>query len=143
MELLKNAGLFILTGLGWLLLEVLGQVALEALAALGWVAVRGAPVREPLHPALLSISWGVVGVGGGAITLLFQPERMTPPAPILGLSLVVGPLLTGAATHLLGRSWRERGRHPPQAFNFAAGAGFAFGVALARFSYLVLHWPWG
>jgi hypothetical protein len=44
---------------------------------------------------------------------------------------------------MLGTWWRERHESPPQAFTFSAGAGFGFAMALARFSYLVLGWPFG
>lgn len=140
---MKGFGLLVLAGLGWLLLELVVQIFGELVLGAGWAAVRGAPSREPAHPALLAAAWGAAGLIVGALTILALPERVTPPAPVLGASLVLAPLLVGGTMGLLGRRWRERGRTPPQAFTFAAGATFAFAVSLVRFSHVVLGWPFG
>jgi hypothetical protein len=75
--------------------------------------------------------------------LVALPKRVTPPGPLLGISLVIAPLLTGTVTHALGARWSERAKNPPHGFTFVAGASFAFMMSLTRFSYIVLHWPLG
>ena len=56
--------------------------------------------------------------------------------PFRGVSLLLSPLGTGLAMHILGEFWSNRGKERPALFSFRAGAAFAFGMALVRFLYL-------
>jgi hypothetical protein len=124
-----------------LVLEIVAQVVFELLAAFGLEAFLP-PARHDREdpPVLASLGQLVLGVCAGGLSLFIVGWRVTPRGPVPGLSLILSPLGTGAAMHLLGEHWRDRGRFAPRLFSFRAGAIFAFGMALVRFLYL--EWGW-
>ena len=82
-----------------------------------------------------------MGVIAGVVSLLIFGQRLAPPSPFPGISLVLSPLATGIAMHWIGEFWSEREWDRPALFTFRAGAVFAFGMALVRLVYLELGWP--
>ena len=124
-----------------LVLEIIGQVLFEFVAALGWESLKDSARRErESTPVLSGIGHLLLGVSAGALSLLIIPRRLTPRSPLPGLSLVLSPIGTGIAMHWIGEFWRERSRDRPILFSFRAGAIFAFGMALVRFVYVELEW---
>ena len=124
-----------------LVLEIIGQVLFEFVAAFGWESLKDSARRErESTPVLSGIGHLLLGASAGALSLLIIPRRLTPHSPLPGLSLVLTPIGTGIAMHWIGEFWRERGRDRPILFSFRAGAIFAFGMALVRFVYVELGW---
>jgi hypothetical protein len=79
-----------------------------------------------------------MGMVAGVVSLLIVGRLA--PYSFRGLSLVLSPLCTGLAMHLIGRYWRTEADNRPTLFSFRGGAAFAFGMALVRFIYLELEW---
>jgi hypothetical protein len=73
-----------------------------------------------------------MGTGAGFVSVLIFGQRLTPRAPIPGLSLILAPLATGALMRWLGRFWARRRGQLPGLFTFHGGAIFALGVVLVR-----------
>src|SRR5262249_3435601 len=124
-----------------IVIEIVGEVTLEFLVTLGWESLGDSmrPTRR-LPPVMTSIGHFLAGLCAGAVSLLVVSRRLSPYSPWPGISLLLAPLGTGLVMHGLGNLWEERGRARPVLFSFRAGAVFAFGMALARFVYIELHW---
>lgn len=120
---------------------MIAQIVSELAWALGWESLKDATRRESeAHPVLAAIGHFLMGVCAGLLSLWVVSKRLTPNAPIPGLSLLLSPLATGFTMHLIGEYWRERGWDRPTMFTFRAGAIFAFGMSLVRFISFEL-WP--
>jgi hypothetical protein len=124
-----------------LVLEILGQILVEAAAALGWESLKASFRREhKSRPVLAGIGFFLMGLFAGILSLLVIGRRLTPHAWVPGLSMVLSPIGTGLAMDSMGEFWQGRGKDRPPLFSFRAGAIFAFGMALVRFVYLELGW---
>jgi len=113
-----------------LLLELLLQVIGEALVDIGVQRVRSPP--DGTRPMLAALGWAVFGAVAGGASGWLVPHRVTSWtfAPIW--SLVVAPLVIGAALHGFGVWRRRRGHTTSQLATFYGGAVCAFGYGLAR-----------
>ena len=113
------------------ILLTVGEVLVE-------VGLRG--VSEPFkhsetrNPILAFIGYGVGGaVMGGLSLLIFPAPLVVGVLGFRGVSLIVSPLLAGAAMSGLGWLRRRQGKRLLRLDRFAYGAVFAFGMALVRF----------
>lgn len=124
-----------------LVLDIAGQILFEVLTSLGWESLKDSvrPERERT-PVLAGFGHFLMGLLAGVVSLLVFGTRLVPRPVIPGLSLILSPIATGIAMHIIGEWWRERGRDRPALFSFWAGAIFAFGMALVRFVYLEIGW---
>jgi hypothetical protein len=87
----------------------------EIAATLGWESLKHSLRREQKATLwLASVGHFLMGAVAGLASVLILDQRLTPRAPIPGLSLILVPLATGAVMRWLG------------------GAVFAFGMALVR-----------
>ena len=125
-----------------IVLEIVGQVLFEFIAAFGWESLKDSTRRErESTPVLSGTGHLLLGLFAGILSLFIVPRRLTPHSPLPGVSLVLSPIGTGIVMHWIGEFWRERGgRDRPILFSFRAGAIFAFGMALVRFVYVELGW---
>jgi hypothetical protein len=124
-----------------LVFEILGQILFEIVLGLGWESLKHASrVERKATPVLAGVGHLLMGLIAGVVSLMVFGRRLTPASALPGLSLVAAPIGTGLAMHWLGGLWNEHGRDRPVLFTFRAGAVVAFGMALARFVYLELHW---
>lgn len=115
------------------LLEMFLEVAGEVLLELGFTGVKEALGRENRNPAIAAIGYLLLGSALGGLSLLIWPHRWMQRGTVPGLSLVLGPFLSGAAMHFWGELRRAQGHNPTNLATFLGGAVFAFGVALVRF----------
>jgi hypothetical protein len=114
--------------LGYLLLDVLGEVLLE----LGIGAFQNTFHRENRSPAVATVGYLIVGAAIGGLSLWVHPARFLQRGTTPGFSLVVAPLVGGAAMHAWGH-FRRRGGHPTTNLaTFHGGAALLFGCALVR-----------
>lgn len=119
------------------IVEVLWQILFEVLSALGWESVKASVGRERRYPRFVAdIGHFGLGLVAGAVSVLVFSWRFIAPGPFPGISLLLSPLGTGLAMHVIGEWWRNRGKEAPPMFSFRGGAIFAFGMALVRFLYL-------
>jgi hypothetical protein len=124
-----------------LLFQVAGEVIFELFVTLGWESLTDSlRPKRPLRPVVASIVLFLLGLCAGAGSLLVVSRRLSPYAPLPGAGLLLAPLGTGVVMQRLGALWEKRGKDRPALFSFRAGAVFAFGMALARFVYIELHW---
>lgn len=124
------------------IIEILFEVVFEfILLTVGEVLVevglRG--VSEPFkhaetrNPVLAFIGYGLGGAALGGLSLLIFPGPLVRGVGFRGGSLIVSPLLAGAAMTGLGWLRRRQGKRLLRLDRFAYGAVFAFGMALVRF----------
>jgi hypothetical protein len=123
--------------------QILGEVLIELLTVFGWRSIADAirPERHA-HPVLATIGQFVLGMVAGILSLLIVRRRIVGPSPVPGLSLILSPIGTGIAMHLLGKLWPPAWGEKPGLMSFWAGAIFAFGMVLVRFVYLEDPWQW-
>lgn len=123
-----------------LVLEVVGQIVVEIAAGLGWESLQAPwrPEREA-SPFLRGIGCFLLGLAGGVLSVLLVNSRLVPQSTLPGINLVLSPICTGIAMHVIGEWWGDR-RRRPALFSFWTGAIFAFGMALVRFIYFELGW---
>ena len=132
---------FLLELLLEVVVQVIGDVVVEFLVAMGWESVVEA--GKPTRPESLFwtyVACFVAGCFAGAVSILIVGQRLTPQSLMPGASLVLAPIGTGLIMRRLGDAWEQRGRRRPVLFSFGAGAIFAVGMALARFTYIELQW---
>ena len=122
-----------------LFIEIVFEVGGELLLELGWSGVKETLGRKNHHPALAALGYLVLGGLLGAASLLVWPERVVRPGPVPGLSLLIGPLVSGVAMHFWGGFRRAQGRSTTNLATFAGGAAFALGCALARLLGMRIH----
>lgn len=115
------------------LFELLLQIVVEILIELGFASVKEALGRKNQNPVLATIGYALLGGALGGISLLMWPARFIRQTIVPGTSLVIGPLLSGAAMHWWGDFRRTQGHSPTNLATFYGGAAFALGVALVRF----------
>ncbi len=117
------------------LLELLLEVVVELVFGLlfGMVVEAIAERWEKGSRTIPLILLALLGIASGFLSATFLPHRIisrrtVPP----GISLLLAPLATGAAMHLIGKGLRRLGRNPTNLATFAGGAIFAFSMALVR-----------
>ena len=89
--------------------------------------------RETRNPVLAFIGYAVAGAAVGGLSLLVFPQSLIPTVGFRGVSLIVSPLLAGAAMAGLGWLRRRQGKRLLRLDRFVFGAVFAFGMALVWF----------
>ena len=106
----------------------------EVLVELGLRGVSK-PFRheETRGPLLAFIGYGLGGAALGGLSLLVFPHPLAGVVGFRGVSLIVSPLMAGAAMTGLGWLRRRQGKRLLRLDKFVYGAVFAFGMALIRF----------
>ena len=121
-----------------LLLELVIQVFVEGLFEVSTHVLSKRSVGPKLVNRFLAaiIYLGLGGLAGVIITLFF-PYRLFRRAPVPGLSLLIIPIL--AALTMVGVGWlrRQQGMQLVRLDRFAYAYLFAFGMALARFTFVL------
>jgi hypothetical protein len=125
----------VLLFLGELIVEVFLSGLLEALWDLASATYKVTYGRKNHHPLLAALGYLALGATIGAGSLLLRPERMAAHTVFPGISLVLGPLLTGGCMRLWGDWRRARGHATTNLATFLGGAAFALGLALVRFGW--------
>jgi hypothetical protein len=111
---------------GEFLLQILFELAAEALSAL-------IHRRNQSGPAVSAVALAFVGAAAGLLSAWLFPHRLIGTRVVVpGVSLLLAPLATGAAMHLLGKRLRHLGQHTSDLATFRGGALFAFSMALIR-----------
>jgi len=87
---------------------------------------------EKISPITATLIYGFLGAFGGGCSLLIFPRHLIHPSRIPGISLLVSPVLTGAAFSTLGSFLRSRRKGTTQIEIFRNGYAFAFGMAFIR-----------
>jgi hypothetical protein len=124
-----------------LLLEIAG-IVLEALLEFGVGASiaalsRSAPVASRTLGKLASgLTYLLFGLMAGWVSVVVLPHPLVPRARIRGLSLVVSPVLTGAAMAASGNALRRKGKRTARIETFGYGFAFALGMAFIRFLFV-------
>jgi hypothetical protein len=116
------------------LLEIAGEFLLQIAFELVAEALTGVIVRRKHSGAAASVI-GPVGIGviAGLLSAWLFPHRLIATRVVIpGASLLLAPLATGYAMHLLGDRLRRLGRYPSNLATFRGGALCAFSIALIR-----------
>jgi len=125
-ELLAELLGFVLEILGEFVLQVIFELATEALAGL-------VHDRKQHSRAVSAIGLVFVGAAAGLLSAWRFPNRLIATRVVLpGASLLLAPIATGVAMHFLGRRLRLLERQPSSLVTFWGGALFAFSMALVR-----------
>ena len=97
--------------------------------------------RRAAHPFVAAAGFVFIGLAGGVVTCLVWPEPIFQPIPRLeGLSILLAPLGTGAATHAYGLWRRAHRRDPSFLATFWGGALVALMMSATRVACtVVLH----
>jgi|GEM_PF-2539938 len=117
------------------------EVAVEALGSLLcselvkvlyrlFVRFIGKRIASAVGMAALLLATGAV-IGGFSVWLI--PHPIVPPSRLHGVSVVLSPLLVGAAAWLIGRLYTDAEHPGTPRQDFWSGAAFAFAMALMRF----------
>jgi len=113
--------------------EIVLQIVFEIAATLGWDSLKHSlPREEKTAPWLASVGHFLMGAIAGFVSVLIFDQRLTPRAPVPGLSLILAPVATGAVMRWLGTLWTRTRGEPPTLFTFRGGAIFALGMVLVR-----------
>lgn len=117
-----------------LIFEILLNVVLEILAEVGLQSVKAAfEKREERNPFLAAFGYLILGLIAGGVSLLLFPHPFRRSQRFHGISLLIIPLLGGAAMSVLGMLRRRRGKSLILLDSFVYGAIFAFAMALLRY----------
>jgi hypothetical protein len=110
------------------------QLLLELLFDTGGRVVRSPfQRRERVHPLLAGIGLLALGALVGVLVSLVFPRPFFRFGVMPGTSMILSPILNGAAMEYVGR-WTERRTGARTSLEtFWGGALFAFGMALVRF----------
>ncbi len=118
-----------------LILPFLAEVAMD----LGLDSLRHAVRRgRAANPALAGTGLFLLGGMLGFTSALVAPHRVW--RPLLhpsGITVVLAPIVNGLLMHGFGAWRRRRGGDPSRLATFWGGAVFAFGLALARWWWVV------
>jgi hypothetical protein len=124
----------ILESLAWLLFEWVLPFFAEVAIELGFESVRHATRRgRAANPWLARLGLFLLGLVIGFVSAMVAPHRVW--RPLLhpsGISVLIAPIVNGAAMFLFGAWRRGRGGDPSLLATFWGGALLAFGLALAR-----------
>lgn len=120
-------------------LEIAGEAILDlvvrGIGALLGALFRGAWFELENPIAVSSVYLGLGAVAGGLSLFLF-PHRIMRPSRIHGVSLVIGPLLAGAAMRGVGSLLRRYDKRTTQIETFWCAFAFALGMAVVRFLFV-------
>src|SRR5579864_8812498 len=120
-----------------IVLDALLELAAGALADLASRLIsRLFETLETENPVAALSLYVLFGVLAGGCSLVFFPHRLVRPSRIRGISLVVSPLLAGAALSSLGSLLRRRDKLVTRIESFRYGFAFAFGMAFIRFLFM-------
>jgi hypothetical protein len=116
------------------LLEIFGEFLLQIFFELVAEALSGLiNPRRQSSPAASAVGIVFVGAVAGLFSAWLFPHRLIATRVVLpGVSLVLAPLATGSAMHLLGKRLSRFGRNPSNLATFRGGVLFAFSMALIR-----------
>ena len=116
------------------LLEIFGEFLLQILFELAAEALSGLIKRHTqIRPAVSAIRLALVGAAAGLLSAWVFPHRLIATRVVLpGVSLLLAPLATGSAMHLLGKRLRLVGQYASDLATFRGAALFAFSMALIR-----------
>lgn len=124
-DLLVELLLALLEIVGEALLQIGFEVAVELLSEL--------ISRRQRSPTVSGIGLAFAGGAAGLLSAWLFPRRLIATRVVLpGVSLVLAPVVTGAAMHFLGSRLRGFGRSPSNLATFRGSAIFAFSMALIR-----------
>jgi hypothetical protein len=113
-----------------ILLELGGEAIIDLLSRFASDAFRP---NEPPNPATSWLACAVLGVLGGAASLVAFPHHLFPSTKFRGVSLIIGPATAGLVMHAVGKFLRRRGKKIVQIESFPYAFAFAFGMAVVRF----------
>lgn len=114
-----------------LLVEFFIQFVLEVLVEMGAHGLRRD--RSPLHPAISTAIYILLGGILGWISCLFFPQHLISHPYASIANLILTPIAVGLALGAIG-AWRaKRGTELVRLDKFAYGYAFALAFALARF----------
>ena len=127
-------------GLLAIVLEIVGEFVLQMIFELATEALGGLiNDRKQRSPAVSAIGLVFGGVAAGLLSAWLFPNRLIATRAVVpGASLLLAPLATGVAMHLLGKRRRRLERQASSLATFWGGALFAFSMALVRW-WLVGH----
>ncbi len=117
----------------WFVVQFVGELFGEVLLELVLATFKSAFDRPSRNPVLAAFGCLALGAAAGGVFVFAFPERLMAPAPRRGPSLVLAPLVGGAAMAAWGAFRRGRGHATSQLATWYGGAAFMFGVALVRF----------
>jgi hypothetical protein len=113
-----------------ILLEIVTQVAGEALAEIGVHCVAETFERRP-NPWMAAIGYVILGCGIGWLSVWIVPAMIA--SPVLRVAnLVITPVVAGASTAMIGSWRRRRDQDLVRLDRFAYGYLFALSMALVR-----------
>lgn len=116
-------------------LEIAGGAVLDLIArGVGRLLVGLFELRSP------AVAWSaylVLGALTGWLSVFTFPHPIVRPSRVHGISLVVSPVATGALMSAVGSLVRRYGGKVTQIESFWYGFGFAFGMALVRFLFVM------
>jgi hypothetical protein len=115
-------------------LEIAGEFVLQMIFELATEALSGLiSDGKERRPAVSAVGLVFGGAAAGFLTAWLFPSRLIVTRVVVpGASLLLAPLATGAAMHLLGRRLRHLERRTTILATFWGGALFAFSMALVR-----------
>jgi hypothetical protein len=123
----------LLLAIAQLLLDVLLELVGTALLDVASRAVASVfEDSEISNPSLAFFGYALLGALTGALSLLIFPHHLLRPSRIHGISLVISPLVTGAAMSLVGSMLRKHEKRVVRIESFGYGCVFAFAMALMR-----------
>lgn len=112
--------------------ELIVQIIAEVLAEFGLHSLA-APFRRKANPWLTAAGYVLLGIAGGALSLLVVANQITPDGIARLANLAIAPLLAGFGMVMLGR-WRAKRGDPRLGIDrFLYGYLFALSFALVRF----------
>lgn len=128
----------LLIGLFNILLEILFEVILQFAIELLVDLVSRALSRifksaELGNPLLAAVGYFLLGAFFGRVSVACFPHPLVHPSRIHGISLLIGPALTGLVMSWIGSRLRRQEKKTVRIESFAYGFTFAFGFALVRF----------
>lgn len=115
-------------------LEIFGEFVLQIIFELATEALGGLiSDRKERRPAVSAVVLVFGGAAAGFLSAWLFPNRLIVTRVVVpGVSLLLAPLATGLAMHLLGRRLRHLARRATSLATFWGGALFAFSMALIR-----------
>ena len=111
------------------LLEFIAAAILDLLLRSLKEVFTDARVRNPV---LAFMGYGFFGIIFGGVSLAFFPHHLVHPSRFHGISLLVGPVITGLMMGATGAVLRSHDRPVSRLESFSYGFVFAFGIAVMR-----------
>ncbi|MGC4086653.1 MAG: hypothetical protein QM756_01915 [Polyangiaceae bacterium] len=115
------------------LIEVVGELLLEVLIAVGWESLSAAfQRRSRVSPTLACFGYVILGSALGMLSGWQFPTRLIGSGGLAVLSLFVNPLVSATLMHFYGGFRRRNGRSTTHLATFVGGLTLALGVSLGR-----------